>query len=166
MKRVVITAAALALASFRVATAREVSPSVRAPVTVEWVVRADDADRLDLTARVVFASPLPGAVTVTVTAPPGVVRLDGPATIDVVAPAQLGAVELRYRFAVQGTASGDLLLTADLQTPSFGVHAKARYSIGKLPATMSARRTGVDTSGPSVRLKGVDVGDSTPLKSP
>lgn len=137
--------------------------SVRTPLSAKWIARAASGGTLDLTARITFNTPLKEPVTVSVKLPPGVVLVGGQQVVQVVSPSSGGAVDLDYSFILQGRVTGTLVLTADLETPAFGVHAKDVYAVGGR-ATPPQRARGAPATGPGVKLNGKDMGPSTPIR--
>jgi len=133
------------------------------PLVARWVARSASPGRIDLTARLTFNAEFREGVTVSVTLPRGVTLLTGQPTLLATAPAGGGVVELDYALALQPQAVGEILLTADLQTPGYGVHAQDVYPVGGAAARATAQPA-VDTSGPNVKVEGKDLGPSTPVR--
>ena len=138
------------------------APSARAPITVKWLTRQATPGRLELTARVMFNAPFGERVSVSVSVPPGVQLLKGPASFLATAPPGLGAVDTDYGFGIPAGSVGDLVVTVDLQGPGFGVHAKDVHTVGR-PSLGARKAVQVVVSAPPVNVNRIDLGPPTPL---
>ncbi len=162
-QRILAVVAMLALSGGAAAVdASPPPPSARAPITVKWLTRQATPGRLELTARVTFNAPFREPVTVSVSVPPGVQLLKGPASFLATAPPGLGAVDTDYGFGIPAGSVGDLVVTVDLQGPGFGVHAKDVHTVGG-PSLGARKAIQVDASAPPVNVNGIDLGPPTPL---
>jgi hypothetical protein len=114
---------------------------------------------LQLVARVETHSPAPADVSVSVRVPAGVTMVRG-APFVIASTAGIGVREEPFDFTYSVTPGEDLVLVADAQGASAGVHAEDAYRFGRpAPAQVIPQAT-----GPRVLVGNHDLGRSIPLQ--
>lgn len=136
------------------------SSNPESPARVAWVVKSLESGRVTLTARVERFAPMAVPLAVTVAVPASVRVLQGKTSYLV--PASDGAAtnEAEFVFAFDAAPSDDIVLTADVQTPSFGVHATDAYRFGR-PAPVGPMPK---ATGPHLKIGERDFGPTVPLQ--
>jgi hypothetical protein len=129
------------------------------PLHVEWRVKHSEPGALELVARVEMHSPAPSDVVVTVRVPPGVTLVRG-APFVLPRETEPGVREEEFDFTYAVTPGEDLVLVADAQGPSAGVHAEDAYRFGRPPPSQVVPQP----TGPRVVVGTHDLGKSIPLQ--
>lgn len=133
------------------------------PVVVEWEEKSLDANSAHVIARIDRRIVLTVPVQVEVRLPEGAELDSGLSRFSIPANEEAGISEIPYVIRFPSTPKGDLELVADVQTPAFGVHAKATYRFGRpAPTDLIKKPTGPVRRFGNVELGRAISGDDVP----
>lgn len=136
-----------------------VSNRAEAPVFVSWVVKASDANSVNLVARVTRRAPLAVPLKVSVIVPATVKVVSGQTAFEVPASREAGVTESPFVFSYEKAPLEDLRLVADIREPGFGLHAEDVYRFGRPVPVVEVPKA----VGPSIEVGGHDLGQGVPL---
>jgi hypothetical protein len=131
------------------------------PLHIQWILQSDEGGALQITARIDRLAPLRFPLNVSVRIPDGMALVRGPRAFTVSASDSTGTTDTAYRFRYGKVPADDLVLVADVQNQSFGIHAEDHYRFDR-PPPVQARPV---ASGPHLRIGSNDFGPSILISS-
>lgn len=131
---------------------------VESPLQVSWVTLQFDDHHAALRARITRAGRLDLPLTLSVTAPAGVVVSRGATRLALPPASQQPTLEYEYELTYAGTPSDDVLLAVDGDTDAMGVHGRAWFRFGR-PEPLGPRPA---ATGPALILGGRNFGAAVP----
>ena len=117
---------------------------------------------LRIVARIERVTSFGAPLTVSVVVPRDAQLVSGQTAFAIPAGMPAGVEERVYVLRFDATPQEDLQLIADIQTPSFGAHARDVYRFGRKAPEVAAPAH----NGPEVRMGGVPLGRAVMLPAP